>query len=681
MDYETQKKKRADALDDKRKRIEEMRKLRESRNNNNNDNNNDNSSSNNNNVDTREDIDNLVNSLLVTKIDNDDKKNNNNNDNIDIAPPIPQLSSSSSSSSSSSIEKIKKKLVIVKSLTSVSILPKPPISYDKECQTDDINLASSSIDDNDNDNIERQSPQKLAHRRVRRNSSPRDKRSSSIDDNENIATLSVNDKDNNLPPPSSSSLKILTQEEQSLILSSSKFASFLDQSSKVIERVINMNDSIDVTRDYSRQLTSRINNNTVLSLQFKLEDEFVRNRPIMDIHNSPHYPELFLASYGSKNSQKNQKSKSLSEGTLENESPGLVYIWSTALKGRPEFKFTSSSPVLVARFDSQDPHLVVGGCYNGQILLWDMRAKSLPVQRSNMSGKGHKHPVYAMCIIATSTTHELVSVSNDGTICHWDLSRLAEPISVLPLQPSEQTSAIAGAIDTNNAILTAISTSISCMTYTSSDTSKEMIFGCGNGSLLYTCLPFRPHDKVNHINAHSGLITALQLHPSKGKFYKNLLLSASLDWTVKLWNLSHTATPLMQFYTQSYDYVCDVQWSPVYPTIFSTILSGGDLTLWDLSKSTSEPLEVIKISRDDSSIGALNKCIWSINGNNIIIGDSKGNLSFLEAQESLIKSKIDDIQRFEINILNSSQSKKTIQSDNKDEILIDDNNEDDSNDL
>ena len=110
-------------------------------------------------------------------------------------------------------------------------------------------------------------------------------------------------------------------------------------------------------------------------------------------------------------------------------------------------------------------------------------------------------------------------------------------------------------------------------------------------------------------------------------------------------------------------------------------LSGGDLTLWDLSKSTSEPLEVIKISRDDSSIGALNKCIWSINGNNIIIGDSKGNLSFLEAQESLIKSKIDDIQRFEINILNSSQSKKTIQSDNKDEILIDDNNEDDSNDL
>jgi WD40 repeat protein len=110
------------------------------------------------------------------------------------------------------------------------------------------------------------------------------------------------------------------------------------------------------------------------------------------------------------------------------------------------------------------------------------------------------------------------------------------------------------------------------------------------------------------------------MHPSKGKYYKNLLLSASLDWTVKLWNLSHTTTPLMQFYTSSYDYVCDVQWSPLNPTVFCTILSGGDLTLWDLCKSTSEPIEIMKISNNDSSKGALNKCIWSNNGNNVIIG-------------------------------------------------------------
>ena len=646
MDFDAQKKKRAEALDDKRKRIEEMRKLRESRNNEIS-----NTTTTSVNIDTRADIDNLVNSLLETKIDDKPK------DAIQsIVPPLPQPP----------IEKPKKNFTVIKSLTAISIPPKPLISYDKECQTDDITFSSSSFDNNDNENEERQSPQKLAHRRIRRSSSPRDKH----DENETTTTTtSLHETEKALE---SIKKKILTEEEQESILSSSKFTTFLDQSSKVLERAINMKDSIDFTRDYSRQLASRMNNNTALTLQFKLDDEFVRNRPIMDIDNSPHYSELFLASYGSKTTQKNQKSKIKSEE--ENESPGLVYVWSTALKGRPEFKFNSSSPVLVARFDTQDPHLVLGGCYSGQILLWDMRAKSLPVQRSNMSGKGHKHPVYAMCIIASGTSHELVSVSTDGTICHWDISRLSEPTSVLLLQPMEQS---AGNIETNTAIVTAISTSISCMTYTSSDSSKEMIFGCGNGSLLYTTLPFRPHDKVNHINAHSGLITALQMHPSKGKYYKNLLLSASLDWTVKLWNLSHTATPLMQFYTQSYDYVCDVQWSPSHPTVFCTVLSGGDLTLWDLSKSTSEPLEVMKVSRDDPSKGALNKCIWSINGTNVIVGDSKGNLLFLEAQESLIKSNSNDLQRFEINILNSSQSKKSIKADAKDEVPIEENEDDD----
>jgi hypothetical protein len=33
---------------------------------------------------------------------------------------------------------------------------------------------------------------------------------------------------------------------------------------------------------------------------------------------------------------------------------------------RPEFRFSASSPVLCARFHTQDPHLVLGGCYSGQ---------------------------------------------------------------------------------------------------------------------------------------------------------------------------------------------------------------------------------------------------------------------------------------------------------------------------
>ena len=77
---------------------------------------------------------------------------------------------------------------------------------------------------------------------------------------------------------------------------------------------------------------------------------------------------------------------SASAAQREDTSLGLVCIWSKDLHRRPEFKFVASSPVLTALFHPSEEQLVLGGCYSGQILLWDMKSKSLPVQRSSMSG-------------------------------------------------------------------------------------------------------------------------------------------------------------------------------------------------------------------------------------------------------------------------------------------------------
>lgn len=64
------------------------------------------------------------------------------------------------------------------------------------------------------------------------------------------------------------------------------------------------------------------------------------------------------------------------------------------------------------------------------------------------SGKGHKHPVYAMCLARRSSGGTgtggtssgsssgggrsdwlLVTASTDGLLCHWDLDNLTEPVS------------------------------------------------------------------------------------------------------------------------------------------------------------------------------------------------------------------------------------------------------------
>jgi hypothetical protein len=245
MDFDAQKKKRAEALDDKRKRIEEMRKLRESRNNDNSNSSNSSSSSSSGGIDTRADIDNLVNSLLVTT-KNDDKNNDISSSSLPLPPPP------SSSLSSSLIDRPKKVLSIVTSLTSITILPKPPILYDKDCQTDDvIPLSSLSLnDDNDNNNNDdRHSPQKLAHRRVVRHNSNNNNNSSPNPKDDNINDTTIINTSNNDIEKSLEFInrKILTEEEHQSILSSSSFSTFLNQSSKILERAINTNDNI--TRD------------------------------------------------------------------------------------------------------------------------------------------------------------------------------------------------------------------------------------------------------------------------------------------------------------------------------------------------------------------------------------------------------------------------------------------------
>lgn len=707
---------RKEALEEKRRRLEEMRRLRDSRladdSNKPPPAHSSTTSSSSSLSNDRAEVDDLVNSLLTP------------------SPSSAPLSSSSSSLSSSasasasttsissptplSSAQVKEQLLrekaqrlsTIKSVCSVHIFPTPPEMYDKNVQTDtiDVEMEKGNEDDFSADLTPTKNGNKL---RVNSNSNNNSrgvggpaapsspKTSSGGGDNSPMHKNSDAGDTQPLigsPSPEGKPAKFYTEEEKREISSSKDFTTFLDKTSRVLERALcltNVNGS-DVIRDYKSAIDSARNSasNKTLTLSNVFENEFVKNRPVMDLHCSPHYPELFLAAYGSvsssslstqasiavsSSSRSISGSSSSSSSAADEDSPGAVVVWSSVLKNRPEFIFVASSPVLTARFHDQDPHLVIGGCYSGQILLWDMRAKALPVQRSSMAGKGHKHPVYSMCMIGTATMHELVSISTDGTLCHWDLTRLTEPTSITPMQiPSSSSASSSSSSSTTLSASNSASTTgssaidpsrlylpmtISSMAYNNGESSKDIIFGSGNGTLIRTTLPFRPHDPVQQVEAHSGLVTAIHMHPSNGKNFKDLLLTSSFDWTVKLWNLSCSKKPLLEFYTQSYDYICDVKWSPVYPSVFSTITCGGELSLWDISRSTTSPIDSLKIlkSLDSSSnsssnsnssssaspfssFGALNRGVWSSDGRSYLVGDARGVIHQVLVQDSVIKN-------------------------------------------
>ena len=76
-------------------------------------------------------------------------------------------------------------------------------------------------------------------------------------------------------------------------------------------------------------------------------------------------------------------------------------------------------------------HINTGATYSGQIVLWDMRVSSRPVQRSPLSAECHTHPVFNASIIGTTNNHEVVTVSTDGRLCTWNLGQLDKPADTI----------------------------------------------------------------------------------------------------------------------------------------------------------------------------------------------------------------------------------------------------------
>ena len=80
---------------------------------------------------------------------------------------------------------------------------------------------------------------------------------------------------------------------------------------------------------------------------------------------------------------------------------------------RPEYMFHAQSDILTAKFSPFHPNLIIGGAYSGQVLLWDTRAKSAPVQKTPLTGSGHTHPVYSLDIVGTQNANNIISCSTD----------------------------------------------------------------------------------------------------------------------------------------------------------------------------------------------------------------------------------------------------------------------------
>lgn len=450
-------------------------------------------------------------------------------------------------------------------------------------------------------------------------------------------------------------LRTLDDDELKAVTSSDDFLDFVERSAKVIERALD--EEYDVLADYEfggidgeleeDEETGKKRRGIREVCQFYDERES-KKRQVTDISFSPKvgdlllydsgissmlicskFPELVLASY--------------TKASSANEPDGIVQVWNQHLHSRPEYTFESTANILTAKFSPFHPNLVVGGSYSGQVLLWDTRSRSRhPVQKTPLSGAGHAHPVYSISIIGTQNAHNIITVSTDGVVCGWTVDMLSQPQEYLELTtpPPSKTEDLAP---------TTISFPQSDPTFFVVGTEEGGIYPCHRydraGSKAGT-------DQRVAYRGHTAPIMSTAFHPARGPVdLGELMLSSSLDWSVKLWRVrppvssatintglssAQVISPTLDITRE--DVVYDARWSPHRPGVFSLVDGAGNLEVWDLCADTEVPVVRTTPSRSpgDLSYRSLNKVAWEEReGRRLATGGLNGVVTVFEVGKGL----------------------------------------------
>lgn len=488
---------------------------------------------------------------------------------------------------------------------------------------------------------------------------------------EHQADLAARQEEQRLEQEIAQQLRELSDEERLAVYSAQDFSDFVQQSSKIVERALT--DRYDYMRDYrisaDDSLSTDSRSQLRLARRFGMADKMLSNRSVTAIDWSTKYPELCVVAYNR-------------DPTNEDAPDGLVAVWNMHLGERPEFVFHAQTDVVSVIFSPFHPNLIVGGTYSGQILIWDTRARHLPVLKTPLSAAGHTHPVYGLKIIGSANANNLVSASTDGTICWWMLDMLARPQETLEL------------VNTMHAKTDEVA--VTSLGVVDQETTSFLV-GSEDGNVYagnrYDRAGLKAGLNMAEVyRGHVAPVTGIDFHPLNGSVdFSDLFLTSSMDWTSRLWRLKPAASttasgvvpsasaganratssgasgaaapvPAILTFEESNDYIYDVRWSTCHPAVFAQVDGTGRLDVFNLNVDTERPVASVYASCTpngsaaaemtlDATGGdgakALNKLAWSKTGRQLATGGSDGVVYVYEVNDTLCIAPEEEVALFQ----------------------------------
>lgn len=286
--------------------------------------------------------------------------------------------------------------------------------------------------------------------------------------------------------------------------------------------------------------------------------------------------------------------------------PTSSYIWDINNPNLPEFELKPSSQLCCLEFNTRDAHVLLGGCYNGIVELYDDRVGELAVGASLIE-KSHRDPIYDVAWLQSKTCTEAITTATDGQVLRWDSRKLTDPAEIMSLEVKGGENY--GGVSLNYDV----------------GAGAKILVGTEQGDVL--CINRKAKNPQDRISApytgHVGAVHACERNPFSLRYFLTVG-----DWTARLWT-DELRTPIV---TTRYHktYLTDAAWSPTRPSVFFITKHDGSLDIWDYLYKQNDPLLTLQIS--DAGVHCL---AVQQKGTLLVLGGVDGSATLLEVSESL----------------------------------------------
>ncbi|GMI25916.1 hypothetical protein TeGR_g3453 [Tetraparma gracilis] len=385
----------------------------------------------------------------------------------------------------------------------------------------------------------------------------------------------------------------------------------MENALKILERLVNQNAEDEIFNDFKYWEDAsdqfREGEGSLLPL-WRFSTDRTKRKQVTALCWNPQYPDLFAVGYGSYDFMR--------------QGSGMICCFSLKNTSFPEYIFSTESGVMCLDFHPQHPSLLAVGCYDGTVMVYDVRNKGMrPIYSSSIKTGKHTDPVWQVFWQAEDLAKELnfFSISSDGRVANWIMSKnelKMEPVMQLKLvnhvkdDPEETSlSGLAGGC---------------CFDF---NKTQEHLFivGTEEGN-IHKCSKAYSGQYLENYEGHHMAVYSIKWNP----FHERVFISCSADWTVKIWdhNLNY---PIMSF--DLGNAVGDVCWSPYSSTIFAAVTSDGKVHVFDLAENKHEPLceqKVVKRAK-------LTHVCFNERDYMIIVGDDRGGVNSLKLSPNLRK--------------------------------------------